>query len=267
MSHDEGAGIRLLELDEEGTHRGFLLGCSGDIDLYLDCGRECTLEYLQGLGMNDLEWDYVHTHAQFFDDTEVEVHYRAGAVRNLWKNRRLQRFWKEHEEEFFGREARLGDGSIVCPTRKMHLFYLIHHTYRHLISGGIGLRQMMDVYFALLNRDRANDEWLKKNVKAFDMKEFAEAMTWVMREFGGMSMIGAPWIPNEREGRFLLSEIMIGGNFGKGDERYNKANSHVGILRNIIRRDLHLASHYGSEALMAPLYYMWHFCWERMNNI
>ena len=39
---------------------------SGDIDLYVDCGRERTLEYLQGLGMKNLEWDYVHTHAQFF---------------------------------------------------------------------------------------------------------------------------------------------------------------------------------------------------------
>lgn len=136
----KGESLELIDLSA--------LRQSGDIDLFVDCGRERTLAYLQGLGMNDLEWDYVHAHAHFFDDTEVEVHYRAGTVRNPWKNRRLQWFWKEHEGEFFGCEARLGSGSIVCPTRKMHLFYLMHHTYRHLISGGIGLRQMMDVYFS-----------------------------------------------------------------------------------------------------------------------
>ena len=178
----KGESLKLIDLSA--------LRQSGDIDLYVDCGRERTLEYLQGLGMNDLEWDYVHTHAPFFEDTVVEVHYRAGAVRNLRKNRRLQRFWKENEEEFFGGEAQLGNGRIVCPTKRMHLFYLIHHTYRHLISGGIGLRQMMDVYFAFQNRDMNDDEWLKENVKAFGMTEFAEAMTWVMSEVFGMGMIG-----------------------------------------------------------------------------
>ena len=29
MTHDEGAGVGMFEFDEEGTHRGFLLGCSG----------------------------------------------------------------------------------------------------------------------------------------------------------------------------------------------------------------------------------------------
>lgn len=88
-------------------------------------------------------------------------------MRNLWKDRRLQRFWKENEEEIFGGVAQLRNGSIVCPTKKMHLLYLMHHTYRHLISGGIGLRQMMDVYFALLYRDKKDDEWLKANVQTF----------------------------------------------------------------------------------------------------
>lgn len=239
---------------------------SGDIDLFVDCGRKRMLAYLQGLGMNDLKWDYVHTHAQFFEETEVEIHYRAGAVRNMWKNRRLQKFWKEHEEELFGGEARLGNGNIVCPTRKMHLFYLIHHTYRHLISSGIGLRQMMDVYFALQNRDRADDAWLKENVKAFGMKEFAEAMTWVMREVFGMSLIGAPWIPNEGEGHFLLDEIMIGGNFGKDDYRFGEGLSKLAMLTQIAKRNCHLASHYGSDALAAPFYYVWHFCWKRIHK-
>lgn len=254
----KGESLKLIDLSS--------LRQSGDIDLYVDCGRERTLEYLQGLGMNGLEWDYVHTHAPFFEDTEVEVHYRAGAVRNLWKNRRLQRFWKENEEEFFGGEAQLGSGRIVCPTKRMHLFYLIHHTYRHLISGGIGLRQMMDVYFALQNRDRNDDEWLKENVNAFGMTEFAEAMSWVMREVFGMGMIGMPWIPNDRKGRFLLNEIMIGGNFGKDDKRFGEGCSKLAMLTQIAKRNCHLASHYGNDALAAPFYYIWHFCWKRIHK-
>lgn len=178
----------------------------------------------------------------------------------------MQRFWKENEEEFFGGVAQLGNGSIVCPTKKMHLFYLMHHTYRHLISGGIGLHQMMDVYFALLYRDKKDDEWLKANVKSFGMTEFAEAMTWVLREVFGMGMIGMPWIPNDREGRFLLNEIMIGGNFGKDDKRFGEGRSRLDMLTQIAKRNWHLASHYGSDALAAPFYYIWHFYWKRIHK-
>lgn len=243
-----------------------LLRQSGDIDLLVDCERKEAVDYVQKKGIKIGRWDYKHLDVEVFPDTEVEMHYRPGVSLNLWRNRRLQKFWKENAEEFYVNSTRIGGGEIVTPSSRMHTFYILHHTFRHLISGGIGLRQVMDLYFALLNRNRDDDEWLKLQVKAFGMKDFAEAITWVIREVFGMSMLSAPWIPNEREGRFVLNEIMIGGNFGKGDVRYNKADSHVGILRNIIRRDLHLASHYGSEALMAPLYYMWHFCWKRMNK-
>ena len=112
----------------------------------------------------------------------------------------------KYEKEFFEGSAELGCGTIVCPSDRLHLFYLIHHTYRHLISGGIGLRQMMDVYFALASRNRANDEWLEEQIKDFGMNEFAEAMVWVMREVFGMEIAGLPWMADEREGRFLLDE-------------------------------------------------------------
>lgn len=240
---------------------------SGDIDVYVDCGRKRTLEYLQSLGMKDQEWDYVHTDAHFFEDTKVEVHYRAGAIRNVFRNRSLQKFWKEHNEDFFSGSAKLSCGDIVCPSDRMHLFYLIHHSYRHLITGGIGLRQVMDLYFALLCRDTSNDKWLKEHVEAFHMTVFAEAMVWVMHDVFCMEKSRFPWNPNEKEGQFLLDEIMISGNFGKGDKRFGEGCSKMDILMRLIRRNWHLASHYGSDALGAPLYYVWHFCWKRLNRM
>lgn len=239
---------------------------SGDIDLYIDCGREKTIKYLASHGQNNPEWDYVHAHAKYFGNTEVEFHYRLGAVRNVWKNIGLQKFWKEYEEELFRGKAEVKNGEIVCPSSRMHLFYLIHHAYRHLISGGIGLRQMMDLYFALMKRDNADDEWLKANVDRFGMKRFCEASMWVMNQVFGMGQEVMPWEPNQREGEFLLEEIMIGGNFGKSDTRYGTSNTKGGSLLHIIRRNLHLVQHYGNEALAAPLYYVWHFFWKRMQK-
>ena len=41
-----------------------------DIDVYVDCGREKTIEYAQG----NIDWDYKHLHLKVFNDTEVEMH-------------------------------------------------------------------------------------------------------------------------------------------------------------------------------------------------
>lgn len=243
-----------------------LLRQSGDIDVLVDWDRKEAVDYVQKNGIKISRWDYKHLDIEVFQNTDVEMHYRPGVSLNLWRNRRLQKFWKEYADEFYANTTQLDGGVIVSPYSRMHTFYIMHHTFRHLISGGIGMRQMMDLYFAILNRNPKDDEWLKEQVAAFGMKSFAEAATWIMGKVFGLGMIGVPWIPDEREGRFVLNEIMIGGNFGKKDERYNKAGSHLGILGNIIRRDMHLAHHYGSEAMMAPLYYMWHFCWKRMNK-
>ena len=239
---------------------------SGDIDVLVDCNRRGAIEYAQKSGLTIGRWDYKHLDIKVFEDTEVEMHYRPGVPLNIFRNRKLQKFWKENAGEFYTNTIQLGEGSILAPSSRMQTFYIMHHTFHHLISGGIGMRQMMDLYFAFVNRDPKDDEWLKEQVATFGMATFASAAVWLFDEVFGMAMIDAPWNPNEREGRFVLNEIMVGGNFGKGDDRYKKANSHAGILGNIIRRNLHLASHYGSEALMAPLYYVWHFCWKRLNK-
>lgn len=239
----------------------------GDIDIYLDCGREKTMSFLKSIGMCNLKWDYVHTHAPFFPNTTVEVHYSPGAIRNPWKNARLQKFWQQNNEDFFGGLAFLPEGQIVCPTSKMHIFYLIHHTYRHLISSGIGLRQLMDVYFALQARDIEDDPWIQENVDRFGMKRFCKAMMWVMKEVFGAEIDRLPWTPDEKEGKFLLDEIMIGGNFGNSDIRFGKGSSKVKILAQIAKRNWHLASHYGKDALAAPIYYIWHYCWKRLHNM
>lgn len=243
-----------------------LLRQSGDIDVLVDCDRKSAVDYVHKNGIKIGRWDYKHLDIEVFQDTEVEMHYRPGVSLNLWRNRRLQKFWKEYADEFYANTMQLDGDTIISPSSRMHTFYIMHHTFRHLISGGIGMRQMMDLYFAMVNRNQKDDEWLKEQVASFGMKSFAEAATWIMGNVFGLGMIGVPWIPDEREGRFVLNEIMIGGNFGKKDERYNKAGSHLGILGNIIHRDMHLAHHYGSEAMMAPLFYMWHFCWKRMNK-
>lgn len=79
---------------------------SGDIDIYVDCGREKAIEYAYGLQGN-VDWDYKHLHLCLFDGTEVEMHYVPEVFLNLWKNRKLQKWFKDHHEQMFSHKENL----------------------------------------------------------------------------------------------------------------------------------------------------------------
>lgn len=240
---------------------------SGDIDLYVDGGRKRALDYLCSLGMTDLDWDYLHTHPKFFEDTEVELHYRVSVSRNLITNCRLQKFFKVNNEEFFSGTVKMLDGSIAVPSNWMNLFYLTQHAYRHLFTEGIGLRQVMDLFFAMKSFALSDEEEerLKSATASFGLNRFASGMMWVLQHVFGLDMADALWAPNQHEGEFLLSEIMQSGNFGKLDDRFGDASSSkIGKMAAVLRRTMHLASRYTGEALASPFYIVWHFLWKRM---
>lgn len=236
----------------------------GDIDVYVDCGREKAIEYARSIGQEKIDWDYKHLHLKVFKDTEVEMHYRPDVSCNPFRNPYLQKFWVQHKDDFFSGTKDLGCGVIHCPSETMHIVFLIHHAYRHVITGGVGLRQIMDLYFALNNRDISEDDRLREWVGECGLTKIAQDFMWILVNVFGAVQSSLPWDANERDGKFLLQEIMIGGNSGKADNRYGKANNRLAILQKVFKRNLHLVCHYGSDALFAPLYYIWHFCWKRL---
>ena len=78
----------------------------------------------------------------------------------------------------------------------------------------------MDYYFLL--RSVKNVESVtesKECIHSLGLDRFASALMWVQHVVFGMSMINAPWVPNAKDGRVLLDEIMLSGNFVKQDGR------------------------------------------------
>lgn len=244
---------------------------SGDIDVFVDADRVTALDYLKNNGIACYGWDYVHAHPHFFDDVEVELHYRASVFRNLVRNRKFQRFVEHNKPEFFGGSAELADvGSIVVPSGWINLFYQLHHIYRHLFSEGIGLRQVMDYYFSLkvISLSDEDKQNLLTAVKEFGMKRFARGLMWILADVFNMYEDLMLWEPDEKEGRFILCDILKGGNFGKGNNRHSMYfNRRVNKYADAIHRSFHLVAHYPSEALWTPIYYLWHFCWKRLQSI
>lgn len=102
-----------------------LLRQSGDIDVYVDCGRERAIEYARSI-QDEVDWDYKHLHLKVFKETEVEMHYRPEVFLNLFKNKKLQRWFERPEMQ---RQMFCRQGVFVAPSVEFNLFYILLHTY------------------------------------------------------------------------------------------------------------------------------------------
>lgn len=139
----------------------------------MEGGRDCALSVANRLGAKNVDWDYKHVRFIWSGITEIEIHYRVEVLLNLWKNWKLQRWFKKHHDLMF--EEKEG---LISPTIIFNLFYILLHIYRQFLYEGIGLRQMMDYYFLLsTNEITVKDKALVKDaIKSFGMLKFAQGV-------------------------------------------------------------------------------------------
>ena len=236
---------------------------SGDIDIYVDCGREKAIEYARSI-QGDVDWDYKHLHLKVFDDTEVEMHYVPEVMFNLFKNRTL-RNWATTEEV---RQSIFSENGIgmVSPSAEFNLIFLLVHMCHHIMSEGCGLRQFMDYYFLLKSVDV--EEYRADTCETIDrlgLRKLAGGVMWVLREAFGMDESSLLLPVNEKAGRFLLADALRGGNFGKHDKsrRWGHSLYPIKLFCDWFTRDLHILLNVSSDAMWYPVWVVYHFIWKR----
>ena len=204
----------------------------GDIDLWTkqtnDCGipiavkqgESVEYEYYKGV-RGIIEYVRLHRrtredkspfkplyyHVEYHTDkgTEVEMHYRPSFLCSPIRNMRMQRWFKEQFDVCFQNRCRLG---FPVLTSSVNVVYQLVHLHRHVFEGGVGLRQLMDYYFALrvwhndvmeckdlqsqgmwsegLGTPVMSKEEVMAVIRSFGMGKFAGAVMWVLNEvFGG----------------------------------------------------------------------------------
>lgn len=276
MSILKGQGVaRYYKLKDESLElRANSLGMlrqSGDIDVYVDGGMEKVLRWCRER-YGDVEFDYINAHVPMFKDVEVELHWRGGSMTNLFRNRRLQRrLEREETKEMIlgGRTTLPNGGEITVPLIEFNAFYLMLHCYNHVFSSGLGLRQLMDYYFLLMARKNLNlDLNIDELFRKFGMERFVGAVMWIMQEVFGMERERLLCEPDEKEGRYILAEVMAGGNFGHHDERIRKVGK--GKWQSVfatLQHAMHVLRRYPQEAMWIPVWMVYHFIWKRTLKI
>ena len=245
---------------------------SGDIDIYLNGGRNRVMQYINKVCPNQV-MRYHHVDFPVMN-TAIEVHFTPSYMFYPVHNRRMQKWFKEVMDLQCSNVVTLPDGygEITMPTTSFNVIYILSHLYRHVFTEGIGLRQLIDYYFVLVKSEERrvkNLTALQRELKYLGLWKFTKAVMYVLHETLGLpeeNMI-APIDVNE--GRFLLAEIMQGGNFGQYDTRLG-SKENEGKLHRYFRmnlRNLRFVKHYPTEALSEPLFRTWFALWKKIHGI
>lgn len=249
----------------------------GDIDIYLTGGRKRVMQYINKVCPNQV-MRYHHVDFPVMK-TAIEVHFTPSYMFFPIHNSRMQKWFGKVMDLQCSNVVTLPDGygEITVPTTSFNVVYILSHLYRHVFTEGIGLRQLLDYYFVVMmwhtdltnltDSDSADLAALQRELKRLGLWKFAGAVMYVLHEVFGLEedMMIVPM--NEKEGMFLLDEIMRGGNFGQYDDRLGDKTGEGKVHRyfRMSLRNMRFVRHYPSEALCEPLFRTWFWTWKKLN--
>lgn len=148
---------------------------------------------------------YHHIEAPKIDGTEVEVHFRPCYAHSPLRNWRMRRWFNDHADVCMKNKTHM---VFAVPTASVNVVYQMCHLFSHYFDEGLGLRQLMDYYFALrvwhndvmeckdlqtqgmwsegLGTPVMSKEEVMAVIRSFGMGKFAGAVMFVINEvFGG----------------------------------------------------------------------------------
>lgn len=216
---------------------------------------------------------YCHIHFPYFQETEVKLHFTPSWMNGPLDNRRLQAYFGEESQTQFSHTISLtkeGAQEVMSPTIEFNRFYILLHIYRHLFGEGIGMRQLMDYYFVLIQP--ATEESRQRTLKLIDqmhMTRFTAAMMFLMKYLFGMPDRYLLLPPDAYEGKSLLIEILQSGNFGKYDSRIPRKQLSKSAVHRFFYSFKHNAAflrHYPYEVLRDPFFRLWLYFWRIKNG-
>ena len=238
----------------------------------------------------DIPWHRVlfyHCELKSDNGIAVEPHYHISYLHSPIRNYRLQKWFKNQFDVCLKNNCQLG---FPVLTPSVNVVYQLVHLYRHVFEGGIGLRQLMDYYFALrvwhndvmeckdlqsqgmwsegLGTPVLSKEEVMSVFRSFGMAKFVGAVMWVLNEVFSMPTHYYICESNEKEGKKLLEEIMKGGNFGQYDTR-DAALKNGGMMKHGVwklKRVMRLVRCYPEEALWEPVFRVWHLGWRMIHG-
>lgn len=232
----------------------------GDIDIWLAGGREKILEFTTKYYHQPST--QIHVDFPMFRDVDVEVHFKPSYMLNPFTNKTLIKYFDRIGDSQFNHKVSTPDGkySFFAPTNEFNVIYQLLHLYRHIAKEGIGLRQVVDYYYLLrkCNADGFSQQAKKEfqaTLKELSLTRFARAIMYIMHDVLGIKKECLLIEPDVKEGKFLLNEVLLLGNFGRSEKRLKALENAKGHFKRFIileKYNFRLLKHYPSEVIWRP---------------
>jgi hypothetical protein len=234
----------------------------GDIDIWVEGGRDkvvdfiCRVSHPKEVVYHDIDFPYSK-------EILVEAHFIPAYLENPFLNKKLQKYISTVADEQFRNvvEAPDGIGKFSMPTLGFNIIYQLLHLDKHLRTEGIGIRQLIDYYYLLKNwaaspTSQEKQEEIHSLLKEFKLLKFTSAVMYVLHDVLGLEQQYLLVPPNEKEGKFLLDEIIQSGDMGKRDMRLNKMRKANGIKKflQLEQFKFRLLSHYPTNVIWMPFH-------------
>lgn len=285
----EKDGLRCCVLKGQANHRYYPEDMAnrrncGDIDIWASPNKfqvsSSKFQVRKVLEYVDAHWERTGLcwlHCNFTDKSgvPVEVHFHPSFFSRPKYNKRFQKHFSDIEQ--FVERTTIDGVEIPAMRVEEDVIYQMNHIYRHLIDEGVGLRQVIDYYYVLR---QFHDSCLKvhgfgklavnRNIEYLGMKRFAGALMYVLRELLGMPEEYLLCAASEKDGKFLMEEILLSGNFGHQDPRMGQVAKGSYLISRFsqacrrFKRNMRFISSYPGEVIWEPIVRVEHFAWKKL---
>lgn len=244
-----GAGIEGVLLKGQGVARYYTIPehrMCGDIDFYVGPDafrRACKL--LKASGARPLEESEKHS-SFACNGVMIEIHRKVACGHSSLQDRRLQSWWSpllDRRDELLAADFK--GTRVYLPPARFDALFLLYHAANHMITGGVGLRQLCDWCRCLHTfRNSLDLQALESDIRKLKLQRFWKVFAWIAvnrlglpeDEMPGYSGYGKPAM-------LCLSIIMKEGNFGHFSDKVQSGSSGNMPSKNRILRKMHTCRH------------------------
>lgn len=192
----------------------------GDIDLLVDrsdIDLAAGLLKAHGYRLNEHEHDF---HVSFVrEDVTLELHYKATVVPSGKGGQAVEKIMDRFLDE--ATMVSMNDISFPALSEKHQALMLLMHKERHMLEGGIGLRQLCDwAAFLSIQENSVTDDFIYM-FKECGLLTFSEAVTNACVRYLGLQGASAAWHrPSDNSlVDALMEDVFRSGNMGQADQR------------------------------------------------
>lgn len=228
-------GVKAILLKGQGVAACYLnplRRLSGDIDWWFeDDGYDVLLNFLrqQNISMTHpldsvgYEWKGIHCdhHRRLFD---IFSPFNSSFLKKLQKNYRSA----QQAVELEGQSV-----SILAP--ELQMLQVNVHILKHLLSFGVGLRQLCDAAVLYrVHQNQIDSSQIEMIYKRIGVLNWIHLLHGMLVEYLGLSkeLIPFPY-PSDQRVDWVMKEIWLSGNFGVHDKRYMGREGQTAPTRSV----------------------------------